>query len=167
MADDRRSHSCDRGLHWFRDGTPLKVREFISHDSKPRFGSLNHADPGFRNVDFTSETHMRLDPLNLPSASSGSCTLHAQGISAGPVGVARLCLPRVAASMGPSLFVHDARAIGPTSKKFRRKLSAGRCPLLHRKRPTGACCFSPLRVKSACTRSMHTNACSRMAHFTP
>ena len=34
------------------DGSPFKVREFISHDSRLRFGSLNYADPGVRNVDF-------------------------------------------------------------------------------------------------------------------
>ena len=33
------------------DGSPLKVREFISHDSRLRFGSLNHAYSEVRNVE--------------------------------------------------------------------------------------------------------------------
>jgi hypothetical protein len=33
------------------DGSPLKVREFVSHDSRPRLGSLNHAYLGVRNVE--------------------------------------------------------------------------------------------------------------------
>src|SRR5712671_4697898 len=40
-------------------GSPLKVREFISHDSRPRFGSLNHAHPGASNA----ERHVRDYPL--------------------------------------------------------------------------------------------------------
>ena len=34
------------------DGSPLKVRKCISHDSRLRFGSLNHACPRVRNVEF-------------------------------------------------------------------------------------------------------------------
>src|SRR6516165_10388619 len=33
------------------DGSPLKVREFVSHDSSPRFGSLNHAYLGVGNAE--------------------------------------------------------------------------------------------------------------------
>jgi hypothetical protein len=33
------------------DGGPLKVREFISHDSRLRFGNLNHAYVEIRNVE--------------------------------------------------------------------------------------------------------------------
>ena len=33
------------------DGSPLEVREFVSHDSRPRFGSLNHACLGVRNAE--------------------------------------------------------------------------------------------------------------------
>ena len=33
------------------DGSPLKVREFVSHDSRHRFGGLNHACLGVRNVE--------------------------------------------------------------------------------------------------------------------
>ena len=33
------------------DGSPLKVREFVSHNSRPRFGSLNHAYLGVRNAE--------------------------------------------------------------------------------------------------------------------
>ena len=47
------------------DGSPFKVREFISHDSRLRFGSLNYADPGVRNVDFRSEMGRIADILQL------------------------------------------------------------------------------------------------------
>jgi hypothetical protein len=33
------------------DSSPLKVREFVSHDSRHQFGSLNHARLGVRNAD--------------------------------------------------------------------------------------------------------------------
>jgi len=33
------------------DGSPLKVREFVSHDSRSRFGSLNHVYLGTRNAE--------------------------------------------------------------------------------------------------------------------
>jgi hypothetical protein len=47
------------------DDSPLKVREFISHDSRSGFGSLNHVDPGLRNVDFRSEMGRIADMLQL------------------------------------------------------------------------------------------------------
>ena len=33
------------------DSSPLKVSEFVSHDSRPRFGSLNHAHLDIRNAE--------------------------------------------------------------------------------------------------------------------
>src|SRR5271170_6064807 len=47
------------------DGSPHKVREFISHDSTLRFGSLNHAYIGVRNVDFRSEMGRIADMLQI------------------------------------------------------------------------------------------------------
>ncbi len=45
------------------DGGPLKVREFISRNSRHRFASLNLADFGVRNVDFRSEMGRIADML--------------------------------------------------------------------------------------------------------
>ena len=47
------------------DGSPLKVREFVSHDSRPRFGSLNHAYLGVRNAELQSEMAPIADMLQI------------------------------------------------------------------------------------------------------
>jgi hypothetical protein len=52
------------------DGSPLKVREFVSHDSRPRFGSLNHAYLGVRNA----ELQVRDEPDSGHAADTSKTT---------------------------------------------------------------------------------------------
>ena len=47
------------------DGSPLKVREFVSHDSRLRFETLNHAYRCVRNVEFRSEMGRIADMLQI------------------------------------------------------------------------------------------------------
>src|SRR4029077_2827012 len=47
------------------DGSPLKVRKFVSHDSRPRFGSLNRAYLSVRNAELQSEKAPIADMLQI------------------------------------------------------------------------------------------------------
>src|SRR5260370_42594044 len=56
------------------DGSPFKVREFIPHDSRLRFGDLNHAQTDAFNRQMRNNLHFRDYPLTGHAADTPKST---------------------------------------------------------------------------------------------